>query len=678
MLENIVESIQRTYSGQAAKDDVAAVIQHHRIQASPGYRAAAKYVYEELQKAGMDVELETYPANFETKFWTTGSFQEWDATSATLHLLEPTEESRLLCDYRHHKLSLIQRSTSFSGELEVVVLENGSREADYEDLDVKGKLVLTSAEVSRVRKLAVEKYGAAGILFDGMRDAPPVREPMDLPDARQYTSFWWSGAPTEQHCFGFVLTPRQGAWLRKLIRKRQSNDQSPVLVCAEVKAQLYDGEIEVVSAAIKGQTEKRVLLVSHLCHPQPSANDNASGVAANLEAARTLQRLISTGELPSPIRTIQFLWMPEMTGSFAYLSRHEEEIPHMIAGLNLDMVGEDQNQTGSVLVMERPPDATVSFTTDLIERLRAMVFDEVKGHTGLGGYSYIRYATTSFSGGSDHYIFSDPTVGVPMPMLNQWPDKFYHTSADTLDKVSVESLEKAGTLATAYTYFLAMAEQQEATWLAHEMAARFRARLSHLVQDHITGQWGGDKTSTVRRNSPSLERAVAYALERHNEALTTLGLLWHGVGPLGEELFDNSERFADQEIERARLGSAELLATEDEGNQQDQDNKWEQRASEMVPVRNYRGPSNFMRAFATLSPEEQTNWFNLVKSRGMLAYSINTLAEYWADGWRTGLEIVDRVEMESGIRDPELIVTFFEMLNKVGLVDCRRCKRSRE
>jgi hypothetical protein len=671
MLAKTIEAIQRAYSGRAAKDDVAAIIQHHRVQASPGYRAAAKYVLDELLKAGLEAEIETYPADFKTKFWTSGSFQEWDATEASLHLLEPAEEARLLGDYREQKLSLIQRSTSFSGKIEVAVVDDGTKESDYEGVEVAGKLVLTNGDIGRVRKLAVGKFGAAGILFDGMRDAPPVREAMDLPDARQYSSFWWSGAPGEERCFGFVLTPRQGAWLRKLIRQRESDDQSPVLVQAEVSARLYDGEIEVVSATIPGESDKRVMLVSHLCHPQPSANDNASGVAANLEAARTLQRLISKGELPAPRHTIQFLWMPEMTGSFAYLSRHEQEIPKMIAGLNLDMVGEDQKQTGSVLVMERPPDASVSFVTDLIERLRAMIFDDVKGHTGLGGYSYIRYATTSFSGGSDHYIFSDPTVGVPMPMLNQWPDKFYHTSADTLDKVSIESLDKAGTLASVYIYFLAAAGRQEVIWLAHEMVARFLARLSHLIQDQITEQWSGQQSSSGQKISSSLERNVAYALDRHYAALTSLDRLSDNTGPLRDKLFDSSKRFADQEMERARMGIAELSAAADSEGLPAEENKWELRAGEIIPIRNYRGPGNFMRAFALLPAEEQASWFHLLKSRGMMAYSINTLAEYWADGQRTGLEIIDLVEMESGIRDPELIVTFFETLERVGLVELR-------
>jgi len=672
MLAEIVEKIQQTYSGQAAKEDVAAVIRHHRVQASPGYRAAAQYVHDELQKAGLAVEIERYPADFSTTFWTAGSFREWDAASASLHIIEPASEARKLADYREQKLSLIQRSTSFSGELEVIALDDGSKEADYQDLDVRGKLVLTNADLGRVRRLAVEQYGAAGILFDGMRDAPPVRETMDLPDALQYTSFWWRGAPEEQTCFGFVLTPRHGARLRKLIKQLESQGKPPVVVRTEVEAHLYDGEIEVVSALIPGKEPGRVLLVSHLCHPQPSANDNASGVAANLEAARTLQSLIDAGELPQPRRTIQFLWMPEMTGSHAYLSRHEDEIPEMIAGLNLDMVGEDQSQTGSVLVLERPPDATSSFVPDLVERLRSMIFDDVEGHTELGGYSLIRYATTPFSGGSDHYIFSDPTVGVPMPMLNQWPDKFYHTSADTLDKVSVESLEKAGALAAATAYFMAAAGQNEVRWLALEMAARFQVRLTRLVQDRVTCLINGPEPVDVQQGLASLDRGVFYSLDRYLAALQTLGRLWDGANSLLEPLSTAAKQFANGEVERACKGIGEMANIDQGAKPAEQDeasDAWDQHASDMVPRRLYRGPSNFMLHVSSLTPEDQSTWFNLFRKRGMQAYTVSTLAEYWADGRRSGLEIADLVELESGIRDPELIVAFFELLHKIDLVE---------
>lgn len=672
MLTDTVKIIGNAYLGQRAKDDVGAISLYHRIQASPGYRAAASYVFGELQNAGVEALIEVYPANYETQFWTARSFQEWDCARATLHLVEPAEEGGKLADFDELKLSLIQRSVPFEGEAEVVLLEDGLKEAEYEDLDLEGKVVLSRGDVQRVRQLAVEQHGAVGIIFDGMRATPPVREAVDLPDARQYTSFWWSGLPEEKQCFGFVLTPRQGEKLRKLIRERHAAGEPPVRVKAVVDSRFYDGDIEVVTALIPGEIEETVVLVSHLCHPQPSANDNASGAAANLEVARTLQRLIASGELAQPKRNIRFLWMPEMTGSFAYLERHHDEIHNIIAGLNLDMVGEDQSQTGSVLLHERPPEAAASFAPTLLERLRELVYDDVQSYAGFGKYSLQRYATTSFSGGSDHYVFSDPTVGVPMPMLIQWPDKFYHTSADTLDKVSAESLAKAGTLAAAYAYFVASAGQGAATWLAHEMLVRFRERLAQTVQSTIIGMWSEGEDRTDQVSMMKLEQRVAFQLDRHRVALQGLIHLCDTASSLSDMFYYDAARFANQEQGRARrLAEEQLEITEEEAamDTTEPQGEWEEKAAEMKPHRLYRGPVSWIGGMDTLTPEDRSAWYELMHSRGVGGHTIPVLAEYWADGRRTALEIVDLVEMETGVRDAELIVHYFELLQMQGLVE---------
>jgi aminopeptidase YwaD len=665
--ETILDRINRSYSGPAAKEDVAAIIRHHRIQASPGYRAAATYVYDELQKAGLEVQVENYPADYNTHFWAATSFQEWDAKEATLHLIEPAAQARKLADYREMKLSLIQRSIPFSGEAELVLLEDGLDDADYEGIDVAGKIVLTKGAVERVRQLAVEQRGAIGILFDGMASAPPVREAVDLPDARQYTSFWWSGR--EKQCFGFVLSPRQGEWLRQLIRKQAAAGQ-PVRVRAEVDARLYDGGIEVVSAAIPGRSDESVIIVSHLCHPQPSANDNASGVACNLETARTLNRLITSGALPPPVRTIRFLWMPEMTGSYAYLARHEAELPNLIAGLNLDMVGEDQNQTGSVLLLERPPDAAASFAPDLLEFFRDRLLTETKTHTGLGGYSLVRAATTSFSGGSDHYIFSDPTVGVPMPMFIQWPDKFYHTSADTLDKVDPNSLARVGTLAAAYAYFVASAGPAETTWLAYEMAARFQIRLARQTQNDLNTLWSADSPATLNQALAQAERRLHYTLDRHQAALATLGRLSSAVSldDLYQEAADFSRQRRDRLQQIAATRRQEWGAAGHEHPTAAEPNQWEQKAATRIPRRLYRGPGSAIGSQSSLTAAERTAWFNLNRGRPG-AFTLPSLAEYWADGRRTTAEILDLVELETGLRDAELVVSWFELLHRLGLVN---------
>ena len=191
-----------------------------------------------------------------------------------------------------------------------------------------------------------------------MSQTAPGRSPLDLPDARQYTSFWWD--KNDAKCFGFVLTPRQGRELRS---------NPPAQVRAHVVSTFCDGAFEVVTAFIPGETDQEVVVLSHLCHPQPSANDNASGAAATIEIAATLHELIADGLLPPPRHGIRFLWMPEMTGTFAYLSTFEDRLPRMIAGVNLDMVGQDQDRCHSTFNIEQPPASMASFAPVLLARL---------------------------------------------------------------------------------------------------------------------------------------------------------------------------------------------------------------------------------------------------------------------------------------------------------------------
>ena len=79
------------------------------------------------------------------------------------------------------------------------------------------------------------------------------------------------------------------------------------------------------------------------------------------------------------------------------------------------MVGQNQELCGSSFLIERLPRALPSFADDLIIRIREDLTHESPSHSGQGGYALFRHAVTPFSGGSDHYILSDPTVGIPAP-----------------------------------------------------------------------------------------------------------------------------------------------------------------------------------------------------------------------------------------------------------------------
>jgi hypothetical protein len=639
------KKLEREVSGAAALHTVADVARHHRIQASPGYRSAAEGIHDRLVEAGLDVRTLSFPADTSSAFWGASSFQEWEARSAMLDLIEPQEQAQRLADYRVQPLNLIARSLPFDGEAEVVVLEKGEDPADYEGLDVQGKLVLTRGNVRRVHDLTVVRRGALGILYDGMAEGDPVRPAWALPDAVQYTSFWWQ--EQEPLGFGFALTPRQGEKLRRLAKEHT------LRVRAHIDARLYDGTFEVVEATLPGDTFEEIVLVAHLCHPQPSANDNASGAAALVEIARALRSLIDRGELDPPRRTLRFLWLPEMTGTYAYLAANEERIPRMVAGLNLDMVGQDQEQCGSSLLFEQPPGAFPNFTPALLARLRTLLLPEVKSFGGTGGYPLFRYAEVPFSGGSDHYIFADPTVGVPMPMIIQWPDRFYHTSDDTPDRVDPAMLGKVARLAAAYAYWLAQAGPPEAEWLTREMSARFRRQVIEELQDHLTEV---DEEGGI--GLEELEERLAYRIDRHRAALDSLQRL--ASIPLAEWKAED-EAFAQAELDRA------IGAFPDEPRSRPEQIE----GAERVVERCFRGPVTGGFYVSRLEAEARDRWWDFQQRTKKVPYPAWTLAEYWADGDRTIAEIARRVRLETGHEVTERLVEYFSLMAELGLLAVR-------
>jgi len=669
----LIAPFREAISGAAALQDLAGIIAHHRIQSSPGFRRAAHFCLERLRDAGVPAQVLSFPGDGVTRYWGHPTPQEWDAQAATLRLVAPEEEARLLADYREDKISLIQRSlaTPAGGvEAEVVVLEDGEEEADYAGLDVRGRVVLTRGDVERVRELAVERHGAVGILFDGMRETPPVRPLLGL-EARQYTSFWWEAAgPTATRCFGFVLTPQQGEALRRLVKK-EARQGRPVRVRAEVDASFYAGSVEVVEGFLAGETPEEVWLVAHLCHPQPSANDNASGAAVLLEVAGAIARMLSAGTLPRPRRGIRFLLVPEMTGTYAYLATHEEYLPRVVAALNLDMVGEDQSRCGSTLNLTSTPLSTPSVSDDLLALIFQEVAAEGKGFMGVSDYALFRWVEAPFSGGSDHYILADPTVGIPCPMLLQWPDRFYHTSADTLDKVDPAMLGRVGVAAAAYLWWLATAGPREARWLGQAMVGRTEMRLERMRQAWLDELLSRRPAPSPEEQAEALEKwrgRVELWTEHRRASLKCLERLAGEALPRLPEWQAEVEAAGRRAVERARSALLDLLGTDSLPPPPSHPlDEWEERAARTVPRRLQRGPAFFRDRLHLLPPEERDNWWPRLKEwRNEVAW---ILALYWTDGRRTLLQIADLVERECGWRNVQELVRHYELLETLGLVE---------
>ncbi len=680
MFKSVLDRLGKEVSGETALNFVSEISRHHRIQATPGMRAAVRYAVDSMKGWGLDAEVRKYPADGKSYFWSSLMFEEWSCRDAELRLTEPAEEARPLARWSESKFSLIQRSHPTPGgccEAEVVVLDKGEEDADYRRLDVAGKMVVTNGDLSRVYELAVERRGALGIIYDGMRLIPPVRREGDLDDALQYTSFWWAG--DEKPCFGFVLTPRVGRWLRGLVEK-QRKKRKPVKVWAKVDSMFYSGSIENAVASIPGESDEEVVVVAHICHPQPSANDNASGCGAAMEAARTLQRLIAMGDLPRPRRTIRFTLVPEMAGTYTWLAGEEERIPRMVAAINLDMVGENQTLCGSPLIVEKTPEALPSFVNTLIQTVLDEVKMEAKNLGGTASYPLFKYAATPFSGGSDHYIYSDPTVGIPCTMIIQWPDRFWHTSLDTIDKADPEMLRKVALMAATYAYFIANAGVEEAIWLVSEVAARHRRDLVAMAQKLVTEALNEAKEDEkpgkrLAEALAKLRRKMKYDVDRGVEAIKTVKRLAGGhprFKAVEDRLITEFETAAKTERKLAEraitdYAAAKGLATLPRVRKR-RLRKLEKEAAGVVPRRLYRGPVSLRPWVRKLPPEDRDAYWKLGKEHRE-SRILGTLAMYWTDGERNLLEIARLVELETGRKDLEYLVGYFGFLRKMGLVE---------
>lgn len=97
--------------------------------------------------------------------------------------------------------------------------------------------------------------------------------------------------------------------------------------------------LKLLEVVVSGQDEKEIFFITHLCHPKPSANDNASGPAMLIELIRYFAE-------NKPELSLRFLFTVEYWGTVAYFSKFLKLRKDCIAGISLDMVGGDQKFGG--------------------------------------------------------------------------------------------------------------------------------------------------------------------------------------------------------------------------------------------------------------------------------------------------------------------------------------------
>ncbi|HYX20890.1 MAG TPA: DUF4910 domain-containing protein, partial [Thermoanaerobaculia bacterium] len=326
----VPNAIHAEVDGVAALETVRELGRYHRVQGSPGYAAAAEMMRQKAVAAGLSgVAIERFPADGKTRYAHFLSHVGWNPVSATLEEASPTR--RLIESFPDLPVALGDYSQDADVTADLVDVGKGTSPKDYEGRDVSGKIVLADGPLPAVHRLACEERGAAGFLSDFPNQATPwAGDDRDL-------IRWGHLSPYQlRNRFAFMISKRQAQELRARLAAGER-----IVLHARVAAKMVPATYDVVVGTIPGTAPAagEVVVTAHLCHESAGANDNASGSAAILEVARALASAIRKQTLPRPARTIRFLWVPEITGSQAYLVRHPEIVARLVAGVHMDMVG---------------------------------------------------------------------------------------------------------------------------------------------------------------------------------------------------------------------------------------------------------------------------------------------------------------------------------------------------
>jgi aminopeptidase YwaD len=457
-----VGAIAAEVSGTAAKRNLQDLTLFHRMRGSRGFRAAAERVRDRAKEYGLaEVEILELPADGKVFYGTQRSRPAWDADFA--ELWEQREDggkwidAERIASWEARPIVLAQDSASGEVAAELVDVGSGTTEGAYAGKDVRGRLVLTSSQPGAVYSLAVDRFGAAGIVSYAQN---------------QVTGWWkedenlvrWGHLNTfpEPRTFAFMVSLKTArAWQERLAAGK------PVRLRASVKAGQHSGAYSIATGTIPGADRTHEIVLScHLDHQRPGANDNASGCATILEVARTLAKLVREGRLAPPRRTIRFVWPPEIEGTISLLNARPDLAARALAVIHMDMVGGDAEITKAAFHVTRSPKSLPTFVNDVGAAFGRFVNEQSYALAATGSAPYplvdpegskraLQAEMVDFTEGSDHQVWTEGSWRVPALYLNDWPDRYIHTHADAVANIDPTKLLRAAFLGAASAWYLA-------------------------------------------------------------------------------------------------------------------------------------------------------------------------------------------------------------------------------
>ena len=471
--ESVMDEIIGESSGETAMNNMIEMgaYNHNRPeQEFTGTLLEAQYVYDKLLEYGLE----------EAKIERFKSYRKsWDGVKGTLWEISPNRTK--LADYRDLTAHLASNSTNADVEAELIWVGDGS-DSYINDLNLNGRIAVTNSHLYRIHDKLVKKGVIGFISFYSSR---PLVDPLQIPV---------TGIYSKDPKFAFFVNPREGYILRDRLLSGET-----IKVHALVETKMHDTDMQVPSAIIRG-TDKNadeVIFSAHLFegYTKQGANDNISGSVVILEIANILNKMINEGRIERPKRTIRFIWVPEYSGTAAWVEEHPEITSKTLCNINYDMVGIRLDESNSSFNLMRTTFGNPHYINDVMEHYLRFVGEtnrEVLANRGHSKYlkrivapsgtdEPFRYIVEAHYGASDHEVFNDWGVQVPGVMMITWPDMYYHSSNDRPVNCDPTQLKRAAVIGAAAAYTIVIADNDMAKSIAGEIAGNAAKRIGYQL-----------------------------------------------------------------------------------------------------------------------------------------------------------------------------------------------------
>jgi len=682
----ILDALSAETSGTMALNHFSYIIANYSgFSPSLGADQTAKYIADKCRLWGLaQVEIKQFPSDGKDYFWAFRTEPWWEATKADVWLIEPVRER--IANFDAHRGHLARFSRGAHIEAELVDVGLGTRASDYTDKSVRGKIVLASGPAGTVHGLAVWRHGAAGVIIYRTKDA---ENHPDLVGTMQIAPR--TGPNGEPAAFAISISYQAGQALLQRLRAHEK-----LVVRADIETETHAGYYPQVQAVLQGTKPElpEIWIQAHTNYRNTGGGNNLTGVGATLDLARTLATLIKDGRMPRPRRTIRFTWGAEHMAALYDFFQHPEQVDRILAYLDLDMVGDHQVRSESILRLYRTPHSRPSFINDITQEMFEVV---AAGNTiGLedtgppdflstftrpiidpsGSRDPFYYHIENFWGPSDHEDVG--ALGIDAVLLNTWPDPYIGTQEDTRERADATQMKRAEVITGGAAYVLASAGSAQIPALIQNALRKTRGRLAdeeRIAMDALTKP---SQESAPTRYRDARNRIVqAYRFEV--AALQSLDVYadtdqaFHYLARAVKGLSGGKEGALNRLKQHANY-LAEMQGLKWTENQQQPNQSAD---ATLVPERtdSVRGPVNVFRSQygadwlkSKLHDPDYLRKLRLAHRGIYYCYE----ALNFADGKLNLAEIRGRLAAEYGPVPVGELVEYFEMLQKAGVVTLKK------